>query len=164
VTLRPLTAADLPSIAALEAEAYDTALRVADAAFLRLIDLYPDGAIGAFDEGGLCGFIFGLPLMSGSTLDLREPLARIPEAADVFYVHDIAVARRCRGRGLGGELAARLLDGARRAGFARAELVSVQGSAPFWERFGFRAARHFEYAPGAPSVSMTASLWRQPPQ
>ena len=37
-------------------------------------------------------------------------------------------------------------------------LVSVQGSAPFWERFGFRATRAFEYAPGAPSVKMAAVL------
>ena len=29
------------------------------------------------------------------------------------------------------------------------ELVSVQGSAPFWERFGFERVAEFEYAPGA---------------
>ena len=28
------------------------------------------------------------------------------------------------------------------------ELVSVQGSAPFWERFGFERVAEFEYAPG----------------
>jgi predicted N-acetyltransferase YhbS len=76
----------------------------------------------------------------------------------VFYVHDIAVAADCRGRGVGRRLAQALLDTARRQGFTRAELVSVQGSAPFWARFGFAATRTFDYAPGAESVAMTALL------
>ena len=63
-----------------------------DAALLRLIALFPEGAIGAVDEAGLCGFIFGVPLKAGTTLELRAPLAAVPPDADVFYVHDIAVA------------------------------------------------------------------------
>ena len=158
MTLRALDAADLPSIRALEAEAYLESLLVSDEAFLRLIDLFPEGAIGAFDGEGLCGFVFGLPLIAGTTLDLRRPLDRIPERADVFYVHDIAVARRCRGLGVGRALATRLLELARSRGFRRAELVSVQGSAAFWEKFGFQPVRAFEYAPGAASVAMAATL------
>jgi ribosomal protein S18 acetylase RimI-like enzyme len=121
--------------------------------------VYPAGAIGAFDERGLCGFVFGVPLTRGRTLDLGSPLAALPPHADMFYVHDVAVARRCRGRGIGHELASRLLAVARAGGFRRAELVSVQGSAPFWKRFGFRVIRSFDYAPGAPSVQMAADLY-----
>jgi len=158
VRLRSLAASDLPSIRALEAEAYLESLLVSDEAFARLIELFPDGAIGAFDDEGLCGFIFGVPLIAGTTLDLREPLDRIPERADVFYVHDIAVANRCRGQGVGRVLAASLLELARAHGFNRAELVSVQGSAAFWAKFGFESVRAFEYAPGAASVAMAAKL------
>jgi ribosomal protein S18 acetylase RimI-like enzyme len=156
--LRRLTAADLGAVHDIEVEVYLPSLVVADAAFERLIDLFPAGALGAFDDEGLCGFIVGLPLRSGSTLDLHAAPDRIPDDADVFYVHDIAVARRCRGRGVGSRLAAALLVAARAAGFTRAELVSVQGSAPFWAAFGFRAVRELEYAPGAPSVAMAASI------
>jgi ribosomal protein S18 acetylase RimI-like enzyme len=164
VTVRSLTAADLPSIRALEAEAYVESLLVSDEAFLRLIHLFPAGAIGAFDADGLCGFIFGLPLTAGTTLDLREPLDRIPEGADTFYVHDIAVARRCRGRGVGRSLATRLLEVARAGRFTRAELVSVQGSAPFWEKLGFSVVRECEYGEGEPSLMMRAALVDQAPQ
>lgn len=156
--LRLLTSLDIDALRRLEAEAYLPSLHESDAALLRLIALFPDGAIGAFDDGGLCGFIFGVPLTAGTTLELREPLDAIPADADIFYVHDIAVAARCRGRGVGRQLAERLLDVARGRGFTRAELVSVQGSAPFWEQFGFRAVRAFEYAPGAASVAMAAAL------
>jgi len=154
LTFRLLTPADVPAIDQLEADAYLPALRGATGTFVRLIELFPEGAIGCFDDEGLCGYAIGVPLMSGSTLELRVPLARVPAGADTFYIHDVAVAPRCRGRGLGRMLAERLIDVGRRHGFARFELVSVQGSAPFWERFGFRRVHEFEYAPGAPSTRM----------
>jgi GNAT superfamily N-acetyltransferase len=153
-----LTAADIAALHQLEADAYLPSLHESDEAFLRLIELYPEGAFGCFDDEGLCGYAFGVPLRGGSTLELRVPLPRIPEGADVFYVHDVAVAARCRGLGLGHRLATRLLDVARARGFARAELVSVQGSAPFWAKLGFHAVETFEYAPGAASVKMVRSL------
>jgi ribosomal protein S18 acetylase RimI-like enzyme len=158
LTFRPLTAADLPALHDLEAEAYRESLLVSDEALLRLITLFPDGAVGAFDDEGLCGFIFGLPLKAGMTLELQAALDAIPLDADVFYIHDIAVANRCRGCGVGRQLAARAIEIGRARGFTRAELVSVQGSAPFWERFGFRVVREFEYAPGAPAVQMAAEI------
>jgi predicted N-acetyltransferase YhbS len=154
VVFRPLTRGDVPGLHRLEAEAYLPSLHESDEAFIRLIELFPEGALGCFDDQGLCGYAFGVPLTAGSTLQLRSPLERIPDAADTFYVHDVAVAERCRGRGVGRALATRLLDVARARGFTRAELVSVQGSAPFWEKFGFRRVEEFEYAPGAASTKM----------
>lgn len=154
MTLRPLTRHDIEALHHLEAAAYLPSLHESDAAFLRLIELFPDGAIGCFDDEGLCGYALGVPLTSGSVLELQSPLDRIPDAADMFYVHDVAVAKRCRGRGLGRLLVTRLLEVAAARGLTRCELVSVQGSAPFWERFGFRSVRVFEYAPGAASIAM----------
>jgi predicted N-acetyltransferase YhbS len=154
MTLRPLTRHDIDALHHLEAESYLPSLHESDAAFLRLIELFPEGAIGCFDVQGLCGYALGVPLTSGSVLALQSPLDRIPDAPDMFYVHDVAVAERCRGRGIGRLLATRLLEVAAARGLTRCELVSVQGSAPFWARFGFRPVREFEYAPGAPSVTM----------
>jgi GNAT superfamily N-acetyltransferase len=154
VNFRPLTRDDIAGLHRLEAESYLPSLHESDEAFIRLIELFPEGALGCFDEDGLCGYGFGVPLRAGSTLELRSPLEKIPDDADTFYVHDVAVAERCRGRGVGRALATRLLDLAHERGFTRSELVSVQGSAPFWERFGFHRVREFEYAPGAASTKM----------
>jgi GNAT superfamily N-acetyltransferase len=153
-----LTAADIPLIRALEADAYLPELHESDEAFLQLIRLYPDGAIGCFDGEGLCGYAFGMPSVAGTIFALREPLERIQSGADTFYVHDVAVAARCRGKGIGRLLAARLIDLAREKGFARSELVSVQGSAPFWQRFGFAAVTDFEYVPGVRATKMARRL------
>ena len=151
---RPLTHDDVPGLHRLEAESYLPSLHESDEAFIRLIELFPDGAFGCFDDEGLCGYAFGVPLKAGWTLELRTPLERIPDGADTFYIHDVAVAARCRGHGVGHALGARLLDLARERGFHRCELVSVQGSAPFWEKLGFQRVRDFEYAPGAASTKM----------
>jgi GNAT superfamily N-acetyltransferase len=159
VVFRTLTRDDIAGVHRLEAESYLPALHESDEAFLRLIALFPEGAIGCFDDQGLCGYAFGVPLKAGSTLELRTPLEEIPDEADTFYIHDVAVAERCRGHGVGRALVTRLLDLARDRGFTRLELVSVQGSAPFWEKFGFRRVREFEYAPGALSTSMVCA-WR----
>ena len=156
VTVRPLERGDIGALHDLEAEVYVPALHVSDAAFLRLMDLYPAGAIGAFDDEGLCGYAVGVPVRAGATLDLHVPLAALDEHADTFYVHDVAVAPRRRGTGLGRALGTRLVEHARANGFTRGELVSVQGSAPFWEKLGFRRVREFVYAPGVPSTKMVA--------
>ena len=158
IAFRPLVAADLGAIHALEVVAYVPSLLVSDEAFLRLIEIFPDGAIGALDEHGLCGYAFGVPLTSGTALDLHVPLAAVPADADVFYIHDVAVAARCRAQGLGRQLASRMLALARERNFTRVELVSVQGSDPFWARFGFRIVRTFEYAPGATAHFMAAGV------
>jgi predicted N-acetyltransferase YhbS len=156
--LRPLTPADIGELHRLEAEAYLPELHESDDSFLQLMRLYPEGAFGCFDESGLCGYAFATPTKAGTTLELRVPLERIAEDADTFYIHDVAVSARCRGRGIGGMLAQRLLDLAREKGFRRSELVSVQGSAPFWERFGFERVSEFEYVPGAPSTKMARAV------
>lgn len=154
MTFRHLTRDDVAALHRLEAESYLPSLHESDEAFVRLIELFPEGAFGFFDAEGLCAYAFGVPLKAGSTLELRTPLDRIPDEPDTFYIHDVAVAERCRGRGIGRALAERLLALAAERGFTRCDLVSVQGSAPFWEAFGFRRDREFEYAPGAASTKM----------
>jgi ribosomal protein S18 acetylase RimI-like enzyme len=156
--LRRLTPEDLPQLHALEAETYLPELHESDEAFLQLMRLYPEGAFGCFDQDGLCGYAFATPFVAGTTLALRAPMTALPERADTFYIHDVAVAPRCRGRGIGRQLAARLLQLARDQGFARSELVSVQGSAPFWRRFGFEPAGEFDYVPGIRATKMARTL------
>lgn len=156
--LRPLSAGDINDIHRLEIETYLHELHESAAAFLQLIRLFPDGAFGCLDDAGLCGYAFGLPSRAGTTLQLRTPLERIPQDADSFYIHDVAVAARCRGMGVGRMLATGLVDLARARGFRRCELVSVQGSAAFWRRLGFEPLYEFEYVPGVPSVKMARVL------
>ena len=154
ITFRHLTADDLPELHRLEAETYEPALHESDEAFLRLIALYPEGAFGYFDGTALCAYAFAVPLPSGSVLDLKAPLEALPSGADMFYIHDVAVAAPYRGRGLAAALVARLLELARARGFRTSELVSVQGSAAFWGNSALSASQTSRYAPGSPATKM----------
>ena len=161
MTFRPLTRDDIPELHRIEAESYIPALHESDESFLRLIELFPEGAFGCFDDDGLCGYAFAAPTRAGETLALRSVVDQIPPDADTFYIHDVAVAHRCRGRGVARQLVERLLDLARARGFTRSELVSVQGSAPFWSRFGFEPLYEFEYVPGIPATKMASAIIRE---
>ena len=158
MALRHLTPDDLPAIHRLEAELYEPALRVSDEAFLGLLTLFPDGAFGVCEGPELCAFGFAVPLPAGTVLDLQQPLERLPPGADTFYIHNVGVAAPYRGRGLARQLVGALLDVARARGLRACELVSVQGSAPFWETFGFAKVAAFSYAPGAAATHMRAVL------
>ena len=157
IVCRHLAPSDLPSLHALEAATYEPALHVSDEAFLRLIALFPEGAFGLFDGAVLCGYAFAVPLPSGTVLDLKAPLDALPPAADTLYIHDLVVAPGYRGRGLAARMISALYDLARGRELRACELVSVQGSAPFWERFGFERVAEFEYAPGSPATKMRAT-------
>lgn len=157
LSFRHLTPDDLPELHRLEAEAYEPTLHESDQAFLRLIALYPEGAFGFFEGDELCAYAFGVPLPAGAVLELRSPLDALPPDADTFYIHDVAVAASCRGRGFARRLVVKLHDLARARGFRACELVSVQGSAAFWERFGFARVAEFRYA-GVPAVRMRSVL------
>ena len=67
-------------------------------------------------------------------------LCALPEDADIYYIHDLAVLPLARGGGAASACVHRLAAHARAAGFARMALVAVGNSAGFWQRQDFREA------------------------
>lgn len=57
--------------------------------------------------------------------------------ADQYYIYDVAVLPPFRARGAVSEVVRRMLDVAEASGHATTGLVSVYGTAGFWERFRF---------------------------
>jgi ribosomal protein S18 acetylase RimI-like enzyme len=122
-TLRRLTPGDIPQLHRLEAETYLPSLHESDEAFLKIIELFPEGAFGFFEGDELCAYAFAVPLPAGMVLELKTPLTELPPHADSLYIHDVAVGERHRGRGLATRLVATLLARARaRAARLRAGL------------------------------------------
>jgi len=54
-----------------------------------------------------------------------------------LYLHDLALARESRGKGIANKLVKNLIDIAKAQGFNKILLVSVQNSGGFWSKFGF---------------------------
>jgi hypothetical protein len=66
--------------------------------------------------------------------------SQLPAGAGHLYLHDLAVAPRAHGCGLGRRLVQAMLARIARSGLAHSALVSVQASRRFWESFGYMAA------------------------
>ncbi|MBE0368417.1 GNAT family N-acetyltransferase [Pseudoalteromonas aurantia] len=54
-----------------------------------------------------------------------------------LYLHDLALARESRGKGVAKKLVTNLVDIAKAQGFNKILLVAVQNSGGFWSKFGF---------------------------
>ncbi len=136
---RPMRPEDVPAVIDLAAVVHPT-FPERPAVFLDRIALCPEGALVADRpdvRAGLAAYALAHPASRHAPPRLDTVLGRLPADADALHVHDLAVDPACRGRGLA-EAAVRRLLRLADARFAAATLVSVHGTPPFWERFGFR--------------------------
>ena len=85
------------------------------------------------------GYVLSHPWKSGDLPALDTLLGTLPEAADTFYIHDLALLPLTRGVGAAGQIVAALSKHARVMGFPTMSLVAVNNSLPFWTRQGFVA-------------------------
>ncbi|KQN78099.1 GNAT family N-acetyltransferase [Devosia sp. Leaf64] len=83
------------------------------------------------------GYVLSHPYRRGELPALNTLLGSLPEEADSFYIHDLALLPLARGIGAAGQIVAALTKHAEAMGFASIGLVAVNGSVPFWEKQGF---------------------------
>ncbi|MDE1147620.1 MAG: GNAT family N-acetyltransferase [Azospirillaceae bacterium] len=135
---RPMTAADLaplfPLACAIHVDFFEALDVLADK-----LAAYPAGCLvldGTSAEA-IGGYAFSHPYVRGRVPKLNTPLGGLPAGADIYYVHDIAIAADHRGRGYAEAVVERLAGHARDAGFVEMRLLSVNNSQAFWARRGF---------------------------
>lgn len=127
---------DIPAIMRIQAQAYNEFTQESQEVILARLRQVPDLAFVAEDAQGVCGYLFSYR----STLGAITPLDAVFDPAndpDCLYLHDLAVATRAGGRGIGPALVKRKLSLAAQDKLPYSALVSVQGSAPFWARMGY---------------------------
>ncbi|CAO2655681.1 Nn.00g044840.m01.CDS01 [Neocucurbitaria sp. VM-36] len=109
--------------------------------FSERIKLFPEGCLGLEESNGKTSEIYGYaishPIIRRQPPALNSLLGEISPGADQYYIHDLALLPEARGRGSAQEGVEKLL--AISEGYGTTALVSVYGSAPFWNRFGFVA-------------------------
>lgn len=141
---RAMTPDDVSSVAALSDRVHP-AFFEQPAVFADRIALFPEGSLVLADARTVAGYAIAYPISSLRPPPLDTVLGSLPADADVLYVHDVAIAPEWRGRNLAARGILQLLGIGQPLGparrFARTELVSVYGTAPFWARFGFRVER-----------------------
>ncbi|MFF4117041.1 GNAT family N-acetyltransferase [Streptomyces sp. NPDC001714] len=143
VRIRHITDADWDAITAMESRAYaELGLTEGRAALRSRADASPETCF-VLDVGSEpAGYVLALPYPPFRYPDLEraEEAAAVPSRpARNLHLHDLVVAERLRGRGLGQRLLTHLTLIAGARGFERISLIAVGRSRPFWSTRGFTA-------------------------
>lgn len=137
--IRTIVATDWPQIMAIQSQVYHEVtpepLAVMQDKWRRSPDLCfvycPDS-----ESERIGGYILA-HTWAGEALPELGVLMPNKEIEDYVFLHDLAVAPECQGQGVGPLLAKQVLVRAHQLGWHELRLVSIQGSVPFWQRFGF---------------------------
>ena len=99
----------------------------------------PETCLAACSGAQLTGYLIAVPIAWPQIPPLGAETFGVPAGADTLYLHDLALSPAARGTGAGAALVDAVLAAGRSQGHLNAGLVAIQGSAPYWQRFGFRA-------------------------
>ena len=133
---RPMTEADVPAVVAI-ADRVHVDYPEDDAVLSERLALYPAGCAILEQDGNATAYAITHPWHYGKPPALNVMLEALPESPTTYYIHDFALLPETRGSGAGSAIAKAVLDHARESGFFNVSLVAVNGSGPFWSRFGF---------------------------
>ena len=104
------------------------------------------------------GYVLSHPWQFGQIPALDTPLGAIPEDADTYYIHDLALLPVARRIGAATFITNALAKHARAHGYPTMSLVAVNGSAGFWARHEFEVAEVPELADKLMSYEPEARL------
>lgn len=131
---RNLTAGDIEGLMCVASEVHP-GLPESAPVFAERVKLYPAGCLVLEEDGQVCGYAISHPIRHCQPPALDSFLGKIAADADQYYIHDVAILPRLRGRGLAASCIGQLLVVAKR--YLTTSLVSVYGTESFWARFGF---------------------------
>lgn len=152
---RWMTQADLPSVERVGEAVHPDYPEDANIVAERL-RLYPQGCLVLEDADGIQGYAVAHPWLFGRPPPLNTTLRRLPDGADTFYIHDLALMPQRRNGGLGAQAVDLLARQARSEALPSMSLVAVGTSPRFWRRNGFVAAQD---APDAALASYAGAIF-----
>lgn len=134
---RQATAADLDTVVSIQ-ECVHTLEPETREVFAAKLEAFPLGCRVLGNAGGLVGYGVFHPWRSNRVPALHALPFIMPDPADCFFVHDVALLPPARGQGAARMLLDFIEQTARNRGVQTLSLVSVYGSAPIWQRLGFQ--------------------------
>jgi ribosomal protein S18 acetylase RimI-like enzyme len=106
-----------------------------EAIFAERVRLYPEGCLALVEGDKFYGYAISHPIRHRQPPALNSFLEEIAADANQYYIHDLAILPKVRGRGLAQQCIDKLIAIGQH--FPTTCLVSVYDTAPFWSRFGF---------------------------
>ncbi len=163
VLIRTLSLCDLPGVMEVQRSAYPDGLIEPAASFARKLEIWPEGARGAFDGDVLAGYLFCHPWPTGTVAPFGSKRIVIPTAKADLFIHDLAVRPERRGVGIASLLVREAVAMAAAHRLSRCALVAVLDARPFWERLSFRPVCEIGYGAGERGWYMVMDLPASPP-
>ncbi|MDE2200731.1 MAG: GNAT family N-acetyltransferase [Rhodospirillales bacterium] len=134
-----MRAADLPAVTAIAAVVHP-GYPEDDAVLAERLALYPQGCfVLAHEGGGAIGYLLSHPWRADDPPPLNTFLRALPDVAETYYLHDLALLPQAQGSGAAAMIVRERIAFAAQAGFATVALVAVNNSGGFWRRLGFAA-------------------------
>nr|WP_236020873.1 GNAT family N-acetyltransferase [Devosia sediminis] len=118
----------------------------AEAVLAEKFELYRNGCYLLEVSEKPAGYVLSHPWKRGSLPALNALLGALPDHADTYYIHDLALLPLTRGVGAAGQIVAALTKHAVAMGYPTMSLVAVNNSLPFWEKQGFAVEERPELA------------------
>lgn len=137
--IRQLETGDIDAVLAIQTACYPAHLIESAEALLAKSRLSPSSCWLAYENDRPLGYLFSHPWQGKIPPALDFPLACLPDQADCFFLHDLAIHPVARGCGAADKLLRHAMQWARAQRFSWTMLVAVQGSQSFWQRYGFSA-------------------------
>ncbi len=140
VQILPLAGNDLGRVLEIQRTAYHAIVPEADEVMVRKFELCPNGCFAAWKNGRIWGYILSHPWTLAEFPVLDTYIEALPDKADSWYIHDLAMLKDLHGCGAGRLLVERVLAEAEQSGFLLSHLVSIQDTKKFWEKNGYKTA------------------------
>jgi predicted N-acetyltransferase YhbS len=152
IDIRMMATADIPAVLEIQAVCYTEVTPESNEPLHAKLSASQSTCFIASLEDDIVGYLISLPWEFSNPPALNAETCRLPLSPNCLYLHDLAVTPSARKFGAGRALVKTFLTQLRDLGLGRASLVAVQGSAPYWERYGFRVV-----PPSAPLKAKLAS-------
>jgi len=136
--IRKATTADLPSILQIQEECYFEVPLEPSESFAAKLAISPETCFVAWCNDDIVGYATALPLPYGKIPKIGASKCFISTQADCLYIHDLAVGKRARSKGIGNLFVNAIFEQAQIIKFAQISLVAIQGASSYWAKFNFK--------------------------
>lgn len=149
---------DVPAVVAVQSECYEYLIQEDEETIRARFHTSPNTAWVAEDSHGVCAYLVAYRSRVGKVTPLGGHFD-IPSTPDSLYLHDLAIANRGKGSGLGAALIHCAWDHAQAEGLQYSSLVSVQNSHAFWRRHGYHDFKNLDSAESENLQSYVGTAW-----
>src|SRR5690606_6199386 len=137
--LRDLMVNDVDAVCQLQLQCYGPQFLEERSVMMQRLAFGHHCSIGVYrpEDNVLGAYLIAYRSVLGKVTPLNGEFALEPAGQPVLYLHDLSVHPGLAGRSVGSFLVRRAFAQAKQKNIDMAALVCVQGSRPWWSKFGF---------------------------